>query len=185
VSDRQNQILTAAIDVFGRHGYRRASMELIAEAAGMSRPAVYQYFPNKEQVFRATGARLLEQTLAAASAAGDAAGPVADRLYAVLAVKLDLSAATIAPGHRRDLVAEASTIAADLVTGFEERLIPIVEGVLTSGDLAPTEALPLRDVAMVLCAALTGIGQENSPPDVLRLRLRQLVDLTLRGLARD
>jgi AcrR family transcriptional regulator len=182
VSDRRDQILTAAAGVFGRHGYRHATMELIAEAAGISRPAVYQYFPNKEQVFRATGARLLAQTLAAATTARDADGTVADRLYGVLAVKLDLSAATIAPGHRADLVAEASTVAGDLVAGFDERLVLIVEDVLTCDDLEPPAALPARDVARVLCAALTGIAQESAPPDVLRLRL--LVDLTVRGLVR-
>jgi len=39
-------------DVFAEHGFRRTSMAMIAEAVGLSRPALYQYFDNREDVFR-------------------------------------------------------------------------------------------------------------------------------------
>ncbi|MER5996883.1 TetR family transcriptional regulator [Streptomyces viridosporus] len=35
-------IVSAALRVFGRYGYRRSPMELMAQAARMPRPAVYQ-----------------------------------------------------------------------------------------------------------------------------------------------
>ncbi|PWI04698.1 hypothetical protein DIZ27_43730 [Streptomyces sp. NWU339] len=35
-------MLSAAFRVFGGYGYRRSSMDLMAQAARMSRPAVYQ-----------------------------------------------------------------------------------------------------------------------------------------------
>lgn len=47
----QRSILTAAMAVFGRHGFHDAKVELIADAAGCSRPAFYQYFASKEDVF--------------------------------------------------------------------------------------------------------------------------------------
>jgi AcrR family transcriptional regulator len=45
------RILAAALEVFGEVGFHDTSVELITEAAGCSRPAVYQYFPSKEDVF--------------------------------------------------------------------------------------------------------------------------------------
>ncbi len=48
---REQQMLDAAVAGFARHGYRSASMDDIAEAAGVSKPLVYQYLKSKEDLF--------------------------------------------------------------------------------------------------------------------------------------
>jgi hypothetical protein len=48
-------------------------------------------------------------------------------------------------------------------------------------DLAGT-AIPAQDVAVVLLDARTGMTEQDEPADELRRRLRQLVNLTVRGL---
>lgn len=47
----QRRILAAALDVFAEHGYHDTRVELITEVAGCSRPAFYQYFSSKEDLF--------------------------------------------------------------------------------------------------------------------------------------
>ena len=47
----QRRILEAALATFGVHGFHETRVELITEAAGCSRPAFYQYFSSKEDVF--------------------------------------------------------------------------------------------------------------------------------------
>lgn len=47
----QRRIMHAALDVFAQHGYHETGVELITEAAGCSRPAFYQYFSSKEDLF--------------------------------------------------------------------------------------------------------------------------------------
>ncbi len=47
----QRSILDAALSVFADHGFHETRVELITEAAGCSRPAFYQYFSSKEDVF--------------------------------------------------------------------------------------------------------------------------------------
>ena len=47
----QRSILTGALRVCAEHGYHDAKVEHIAESAGCSRPAFYQYFASKEDVF--------------------------------------------------------------------------------------------------------------------------------------
>jgi AcrR family transcriptional regulator len=60
---RRQQILDVAIDVFGRAGYYGASMNDIAEAAGVTKPVLYQHFDSKGDLYGAllddVGARLL------------------------------------------------------------------------------------------------------------------------------
>lgn len=46
-------MLDAAVSAFARHGYRAASMDDIAEGAGVSKPLVYQYLNSKEDLFTA------------------------------------------------------------------------------------------------------------------------------------
>lgn len=44
--------MRAAFERFGREGYERVSMEAIAEAAGVSRATLFNYFPQKELMLR-------------------------------------------------------------------------------------------------------------------------------------
>jgi TetR/AcrR family transcriptional regulator len=184
---KRDQILDAAVRCFGRYGYRRTSMETIAQAADVSRPALYQYFTGKEEVFRAMGVRMLDTALTHAEAAGHGDGTVADRLHAVLAVKLDLVVGTPAEEFRRELIAETASVAADLLASFHVRLISIVEDLLVSA--ADELCLlgrrhPPHDTAVLLLDALAGIEQEDAAARTLRYRLRQLVDLAVDGLGR-
>jgi AcrR family transcriptional regulator len=50
-SDTQRRILAAALDVFAEVGFNEARVALITKRAGCSRPAFYQYFSSKDDVF--------------------------------------------------------------------------------------------------------------------------------------
>ncbi|MBL1081634.1 TetR/AcrR family transcriptional regulator [Streptomyces actinomycinicus] len=48
---REQQMLDAAVRIFGQRGYMAASMDEIAELAGVSKPLVYLYLNSKEDLF--------------------------------------------------------------------------------------------------------------------------------------
>lgn len=50
---RREQILDVALEIFGRSGYHGASMNEIAEAAGVTKPVLYQHFDSKSDLFSA------------------------------------------------------------------------------------------------------------------------------------
>ncbi len=50
---REQQMLDAAVRTFGHRGYMAASMDEIAELAGVSKPLVYLYLNSKEDLFTA------------------------------------------------------------------------------------------------------------------------------------
>ena len=72
---RREQILDVAIDVFGRSGYFGASMNDIAEAAGVTKPVLYQHFDSKSDLYSAlldeVGARMLDAIAKATADATD------------------------------------------------------------------------------------------------------------------
>lgn len=57
--DRPGDIVASALQVFAEKGFAGAKMDVIAARAGLSKGAVYLYFPTKEDVFRA----VVEQTV--------------------------------------------------------------------------------------------------------------------------
>ena len=65
-TDTQRRILEGALSVFGDVGFSDARVELIAEAAGCSRPAFYQYFSSKDDVFWVLAAELGREMVALA-----------------------------------------------------------------------------------------------------------------------
>src|SRR4051812_43165965 len=50
--ERPQQILDAALEVFGERGLAGARLDDIAKRAGLSKGTIYLYFPNKEELFR-------------------------------------------------------------------------------------------------------------------------------------
>lgn len=185
-SAKQDQIIAAATTVFGRYGYRRSSMELIAQAAGVSRPALYQHFSGKEDVFRAMGAQMLDGVNLAAEMAAKSDGTVAERLYGALSIKLELVIGTVDAEFRSELLTEAGVVASDLMASFKERFVTVVEDLLVSAreELGLLDVvLPARDCALLLLDAVTGITQEEPSLETAKQRLRQLVDLIVRSLS--
>ena len=82
--ERKQQILAAAQDVFGRHGFEKARMDDIAAAAGISKGTVYLYFPGKEALIHAMLEAFFEPPLAMLQALSVADGTALDRLCAVM-----------------------------------------------------------------------------------------------------
>src|SRR2546422_9248639 len=50
---KREEILTAALEVIARHGYRKTSTRELAAAAGLSEAGMLHYFGSKEQLFEA------------------------------------------------------------------------------------------------------------------------------------
>lgn len=61
--DRPDEILAAALQVFGEQGYTRARLDDVAQRAGVSKGTLYCYFDSKEALFRATVRRHIVRRL--------------------------------------------------------------------------------------------------------------------------
>ena len=48
--ERPRELLEAALDVFAQHGYRNTRLDDVAEAAGVTKGAIYHYFDTKEEL---------------------------------------------------------------------------------------------------------------------------------------
>jgi AcrR family transcriptional regulator len=62
-SARQERVLAVALEVFGRYGFRKASMDEIARSADISRQGLYLHFASKDALFRAAVQKELDTAL--------------------------------------------------------------------------------------------------------------------------
>ena len=116
-TENRKLIVAAALDVFARDGFRGATVDAIAQAAGMSKPNLLYYFPSKEEVYREVLEGLLDAWLAPLREI-DPTGDPAREIAAYIERKIELA---------RDFPAESKLFANEMLRGA-----PMLEGVLRS-----------------------------------------------------
>lgn len=110
-------ILDAALEVFSAHGFRGATLDQIADVAGLSKPNLLYYFPSKEAVHKALLTGLLDTWLDPLRAMNPAGEPLHEILGYVRR-KLDLA---------RDFPRESRLFAGEILQGAP-RMREAIEG---------------------------------------------------------
>ena len=183
-AEKHHRILAAAVQVLARYGFRRTSMEDIALAAGMSRPALFQHFRNKEDILRSLLQAYYDTCATDLQAALADGGPVGRVLpLAFAAVSGPMVATLLESPHGPELLDSSLALAADIKEAGEARLAMALSGWLAAQAQAGQVRLPgpADDTAALMMRALKGIKQ---PPyaDYAANRDR-LAELMARGLA--
>jgi TetR/AcrR family transcriptional regulator len=110
-------ILDAALEVFSLHGFRGATLDQIADVAGLSKPNLLYYFPSKEEVHTALLTGLLDTWLDPLRAM-DPAGDPMQEIMGYVRRKLDLA---------RDFPRESRLFANEILQGAP-RMREAIEG---------------------------------------------------------
>lgn len=118
-TEKRELILDAALEVFSQHGFRGATIDQIAEAAGMSKPNLLYYFRSKEAIHVTLMQRLLETWLAPLQEIDDVGDPL-DELRGYIRRKLEMA---------RDYPRESRLFANEILQGAP-RIMPLLEGEL-------------------------------------------------------
>jgi AcrR family transcriptional regulator len=180
---KKGKILTAARLVFLRYGYKRVSMNEIAEAAGVSRPALYLVFKNKEELFAGVVLQWAEETLSAVKqemAKVEAPAQKLSRafdLWTVQPFKLMLDSP-----EAKELMDGSFAFAQDALKQgyqmFEAAITPTVASLAerrpVGGDVPPAE------IAHLLASATRGFKQTAAGAAELRQLIEQLLMLCFR-----
>ena len=188
--ERRDRFLSAAIACFARYGYRRTSMGSIAEAADVSRPALYQYFTSKDDVFRAAVAWELSKLASYVEGQAGRMGGADERLVASLKPLLRMHRTASGQPSRTaspfygEMLDETYARAGDLWEEFETRVLAALQSILErhAAEHAFGAGVTADDVAEVLFYGTKGIAVHVSEaPHAVKL-LKQLVALTIRGI---
>ncbi len=192
---KREAILNAAFTQFSRYGFRRTSMEDIANETGISRASLYSHFDNKEEIFRCLSASLHEQALGKAEShlkgTSSQAGEHIDltaRVEAALLARLGPFHEIVTQSeHGIEIADENNQRCGDLVRDSQERF----QGMLARAIKAAARAGEIDLKAPGLTAAATAelvhlgaAGLKHGAPDMATLekRLRAFVQVVFAGL---
>ncbi len=192
---RTDQILDAATVVFGKLGYANASIERIAEEAGVARSTVYVYFPNKDVLLNQCLARhrvaLSVRVRVAIEGASGLEARLAAFFGAVLLYVGEVSeffrALMGVRGFDPFFGAGSSEVATPELETLREEVQSLVDRLFTdavaAGELAAgAEALARDALQLVLYGALMRRTLAPGPADPSR-EAAQLVHMLLFGVA--
>ena len=87
-NEKKERALTAAWELFARFGYEKASMQDIAEAAGVSKSVIFKYYESKENLYR-TAFRVASDEIARADAEAASAAAEPDDVFSALRKTVD------------------------------------------------------------------------------------------------
>jgi AcrR family transcriptional regulator len=156
---RRERVLSVALEVFGRYGFRKTSMDEVARAAGISRQGLYLYFASKEALFRAAVRQELDTALGDASRALDEEGAGLDqRLVAALDAWLGRYVGSMLASDIAGLLQNPAVQIGDMVdaasAAFDARLATAI-----AAATAETDRLRLGVTPEEIAAALHTVGQ--------------------------
>ncbi len=181
-------ILDKAFALFARQGYRRTSFGDIAEEVGLSRPAIYHYFKNKDAVFKAVTERIHKDIALAIDQALSAPGSIEDRLFAVFAARAgrDYALLFVSPyGH--ELLDERQKQNADGGTGSASKVRSALQQIVEEGnasgelELAPWN-MTAEEAVTVLDHFFEGVLAREPSEAQAMTAARTMIDVFVAGL---
>lgn len=190
--ETRRAILRAAHDLFMAHGYRAVSTRQIAEATGLTQPALYHHFADKEQLYVAVLVDALDTMRAGLERIAARGDDVAERLRQVVRYM---------PASREDLSQMFHDIAREispassraLYEAFEASIVAPIASIFADGMRRGALREPMRGgvgaatAAYLLLGMMQGMSgpREAMAPDVSHGAHRDevIVSTLLHGLA--
>ena len=154
---RRAQLLHVALDVFAESGYHAASMDEIADRAGVSKPVLYQHFPGKLDLYLALLEASVDTVINGVTSALDSTQDNRRRVQATMELWYDYVADRRAAFR---LVFEADLTSDPRVRELVERVTEesaraVAEVIREDTDLSPA-------ASHLLAAGLVGIGHVSA-----------------------
>lgn len=180
---RERQVLAAATEEFGRHGYEATTVAGIAARVGVTKPLLHQYFGSKQDLYLAclepVGDRLLEAVRTAMAEPAAGAPPTSLRVLDALFTALDgqreawfvLYDATLPPDS------DAARRAAHYRTAIDDLAASGTADLLrAAGAGDPLDADALKYAWRGLCTALVRwwINHPDQSPEAMTRRCARL-----------
>jgi len=163
-SERQQSLAQAALAVFAEKGYHGATMQAVAERAGVSKGSVYDYFPSKQDLLLGTAEMLL-------AAVGEQSLSVLEQTRGTLAERVRQSVESLLTGVEEwtdvcrsmlqvwgelgpDNEEPLHALMAEMYKRSIDRVQAVFDAAVAAGEIEP---FPTRAAAQSILAALDGM----------------------------
>ena len=188
-SGKPNAIVLAALELFARYGYRKTSIDDIAQAAQVAKRTVYLHFENKAAVFLAILEYLGGQVRQRCADAERMGGTAVDRLSGLLDAYFGMAFELFSKSaHMPELEETFSKLArariGNLNTEYEARLAQFLRSLEKTGEIArPPRGLTVEQLVHILVRAAEGAKHDPTVQGDRRALERRLRELAILAIA--
>lgn len=177
-NERRDLILAAAKEAFSRYGFARTSMADVATLAGISRPALYEHFKNRTDLFRSLSETMCESSLQLAREAWVNDASFEEGLVAaVLAKELELFRLLRLSPHGAEILERGAVLTRDLHERMELEFAALVTK--RSG----RRGAAAQALGLTIARAMEGLKQGAQTETEFVASVRQLAAVLGAGLA--
>ncbi len=185
--DKREDILTAASTLFARFGFRKTTVDEIAQAARVAKGTLYKYFQSKEEVFNRVTRRESEQIFNKIRTAVEQADTRKDKIRTLARVKAEeIRKAVSFHQIAREVAQELWPILDSVRNDYTRQEAEMLRDIIIDGNKAgefdvSNPELAACAVATVLKALeLEWILDRN--PEQLQQDVDQFIELLFRGI---
>jgi AcrR family transcriptional regulator len=185
---RRTRILEGARQAFLAYGFQRTTMDDIARAAEISRPALYLMFKNKTDIYRALAAVHTSEMIATAEAVLSGEGPLSERLESSFNCILTMAAEVEASPHGHEILDMKNSLAGEIIVEWRRRMVELVEAAVEAemaakGDSQAAGA-SARMLAEMLLDAMEGMKTRQLPLEQQRQTFTAFIRIVADAAAR-
>lgn len=185
---KRQRILERAARVFLAYGIQRTTMDDIAKAAEMSRPALYLLFRNKIDIYQAIALSYFDASAASARRvlAGD--GPIGERLNLLLETSMfAMMEEFMRSPHGHEILDMKNQLARDVLADWKAEITSLVAEALDraardSGVDLTARGYSAETLASLFWDAIEGMKARLKNLDELRAATRGLVSVVARAV---
>ncbi len=142
-TQKREAVLRAAVRMFNAQGFHATSLDDVAASLGVSKPTIYHYLGNKDQVLLECLMRGIEQLREAAEAAATVPGTGLDRLRSFLRayaeVMMDDFGRCVIRTGDETLAPESSVRFRALKREIDISMRALIEAAVADGSIAPID----------------------------------------------
>ena len=190
VEKTQQLILDAALAEFAHYGFQKTTLKDIAAQAGVSRPTVYSFFKNKDQIFRSVAINIHGKGLREACAflqdpsSADVTDAISKALYARHGRFLSLVIETKGGAEMED---EHGRLCGDVVVSTQKTFNDQLARYINMAEAAKriclsNQSLSAEQLVTLLNLSVIGCKRGCTGSDEYKARIARLVTLFFDGL---
>ncbi|MEM6913844.1 MAG: TetR/AcrR family transcriptional regulator [Pseudomonadota bacterium] len=186
--EKREAVFNAAAEVFAQYGFRRTAMNDIAQAAGISRPALYVLFENKEDLFQQLAIHRQNEAVGEAVAILEQNNPFAERFtQAILAYERIFYEPIAGSPHAAEFMDASAGLISEEMMKRQNRLVSYLSDVIdqaaTEGHVSPQQlGMKTRSFVELLMSSIGGQKKAATSVRDFRQRVKNVTSVFLTSI---
>lgn len=178
----EDRDLTNALQIFFHYGYRKTSLDDLAQAIGVSRQTLYVRYKNKKNIFQLVMINMMESLMRQCETAAkeDNESSIQDKLLRLVDLWHGKQYRNLqSSAHSAEIIDESMAMIGDVIEEKQKAYVRLLEKILKKGGVPakPNKKVSAFSIAEMLYYTNKGIGFVHEERDTFLEQARKAIDI--------